>query len=171
MKLLATLSLLLLLTPIWSQSSTDNNFQTKDQTIEVLYSVISGDAGEERDWELFKSLFTLDAKLIPIQTNKQGELKASYLSPQDYIDRSGAWLVENGFFEKEMYREEDCFANICHLFSTYEAFRSSEDTEPFMRGINSIQMMYDNNRWWIINISWQAENKEYPLPTKYLPKH
>ncbi len=171
MKILLSLSFLFLsMQLINSQASLDLSFETKDKTIETLYDVISGDAGVERDWDLFKSLFTLDGKLIPIQKNKEGEIIATYLSPQDYIDRSGAWLIENGFFEKEIFRVEECFGNICHLFSTYEAFRSSKDEEPFMRGINSIQLMYDNKRWWIINISWQAESKEILLPEQYLPK-
>ncbi len=153
-----------------AQDARISPYGTKDQIIKTLYSVISGDAGQERDWDLFRSLFTADAQMIPIQKNREAKVKAEYLSPQDYIDRSGAWLIENGFFEKEIFRKEDCFANICHLFSTYEAFKSSTDKMPFMRGINSIQLMYDENRWWIVNIAWQAENKNDMLPSHYLPK-
>ena len=41
------------------------NVATLDSTIETLYSVISGDKGVQRNWELFKHLFHPDAKLIP----------------------------------------------------------------------------------------------------------
>jgi len=121
-----------------AQNKTKTKFSSKYEITETLYNVISGDAGIERDWELFNSLFTPDAKLIPIQVNKEGEERAQYVSPQGYIDLSGMWLTENGYSEKESFIKEDCFANICHLFSTYEAFKTSKVEEPSMRGIDSI---------------------------------
>jgi uncharacterized protein YciI len=38
-----------------------------------------------------------------------------------------------------------------------------------MRGINSIQLLYDNNRWWVVNIYWSQESKSNPIPEGYLP--
>ena len=95
-------------------------------------------------------------------------LKARYLKPEDYIKSSGEWLVENGFFEKEIHRTVNTFGNIAQVFSTYESFRSETDKYPFMRGINSIQLLYDGKRWWIINVYWAQESKEQPIPTEYL---
>ena len=120
--------------------------QSLDQTINTLYSVISGDKGVERDWSLFKSLFHPDAKLIPSGPSQDGNFQAIYLSPDDYINRSGKWLYENGFHEREIHRVTDIFGNIAHIFSTYEAFRESSDEIPFMRGINSIQLMKTNEK-------------------------
>ncbi|MDO5968854.1 hypothetical protein Q4Q35_03460 [Flavivirga aquimarina] len=98
--------------------------QTLDSTIKTLYAVISGEKGVERDWTLFKFLFKPDAKLIPSGKNKEGNYKVRYMKPDDYIKSSGKWLVENGFFEKEIHREVDIFGNIAQVFSTYEAFKS-----------------------------------------------
>ena len=112
------------------------NKKTIDETINTLYSVISGDKGVERDWDLFKSLFHPDAKLITSGPSQDGDFQAVYLSPDDYINRSGKWLYENGFHEREIHRVNDMFGNIAHIFSTYEAFRESSDEIPFMRGIN-----------------------------------
>jgi hypothetical protein len=141
-----------------------------DSTINTLYEVISGDAGEERNWELFKYLFHEDAKLIPSRKTQNGKHSARYITPDDYINSSGKWLFENGFHEVELKREVDTFGNITHVFSTYESFRTKNDKEPFMRGINSIQLMNDSERWWIINIYWMQESEENPIPEKYLPK-
>ncbi|MDN5200234.1 hypothetical protein QQ008_02650 [Fulvivirgaceae bacterium BMA10] len=146
-----------------------DNVKTIDKTIETLYAVISGEAGEKRDWELFKFLFTPDAKLIPSGKNAEGMVKHRYMSTQDYIDSSGKWLEENGFFEKEIHRKVDSFGSMTHIFSTYESFRSEKDKEPFTRGINSIQLLNDGNRWWIVNIYWTGETEENPIPEKYLP--
>ena len=144
---------------------------TLDSTIETLYSVISGDKGVEREWDLFKHLFHKDAKLIPTGKAEDGKLTARYITPEGYIKSSGKWLFENGFHEVELNRTVQSFGSITQVFSTYESFRSKSDTEPFMRGINSIQLMNDGERWWVINIYWMQESEENPIPEKYLPKN
>ena len=144
--------------------------KTLDNTLETLYGVISGEKGEERNWKLFKYLFKPGAKLIPSNKNKEGVFNVRYLTPDDYIKLSGKWLIENGFFEKEIHRTVNTFGNITQVFSTYESFHSKTDTEPFMRGINSIQLLNDGTRWWVINIYWTQETKDNPILTEYLPK-
>lgn len=144
--------------------------QTLDSTIETLYSVISGDAGEKRDWELFKFLFTSDAQLIPSGPNKEGKVGYRTMTPTGYIESSGEVLETKGFFEKEIYRVTETFGSVTHIFSTYESYRTSTDKKPFTRGINSIQLMNDGERWWILNIYWTGEREDNPIPTKYLPK-
>ena len=147
------------------------NVATLNSTIETLYSVISGDKRVKRDWDLFKHLFHKDAKLIPTGKNPKGKIAARYMSPDDYIKTAGKWLVENGFHELEINRTVQTFGNITQVFSTYESFKSKSDTEPFMRGINSIQLMNDGERWWIINIYWMQESEENPITEEYLPKN
>jgi len=92
------------------------------------------------------------------------------MSPDDYINGSGQWLEENGFFEKEISRKTETFGNITHVFSTYESFHSESDEAAFMRGINSIQLLNDGTRWWVINIYWTQETSDNPIPKAYLPK-
>ena len=149
-------------------NSYSEKVQTIDSTIKTLYSVISGEKGEERNWELFKFLFHKDAKLIPSGTNRQGVNGVRYMTTDEYIQTSGKWLLENGFFEKEIGRKTDRFGNMAQVFSTYESFKTKSDTKPFMRGINSIQLMNDGQRWWIINIFWQGENPQQPIPANYI---
>ena len=138
-----------------------------DSTIETLYNVISAEKDIERNWKLFNYLFESNAKLIPSGKNKYGEYKIRYLSPTDYINSSGSWMKENGFIEKEINRKVETFGNIAHVFSTYEAFTSNTDKKPFMRGINSIQLYNDGDRWWIINVYWTQETQKNPIPKKY----
>ena len=144
--------------------------QTLDSTIENLYAVISGEKGEARDWELMRYLFHPDARLIPSGKKEDDTFGARYMTVDDYINTSGDWLIENGFFEKEIHREVNTFGNITQAFSTYESFRSEADELPFARGINSIQLLNDGNRWWIINIYWTQESEQNPIPEAYLPK-
>lgn len=155
-----------------SAQNTDytKNVTTLDSTLATLYSVVSGEQGKERNWELFKHLFRKDAKLIP--TGRMDDKSTvRYLTPDDYINTSGKWLVENGFHQVEINRETQNFGNIAHVFSTYEAYKNKDDATPFLRGINSIQLFYDGTRWWIINMYWMQESETRAIPELYLPKH
>ncbi len=144
--------------------------ETLDSTIETLYDVISGEAGEKRDWELFRYLFAADAQLLPSGPNSEGKIGYRAMTPNAYVESSGAWLETNGFIEKEIYRVAETFGSVTHVFSTYESFRSETDERPFIRGINSIQLMNDGSRWWILNVYWTGERVDNPIPEKYLPK-
>lgn len=143
---------------------------TMDNTIKTLYKVISGEKGAQRNWKQFKYLFKPDAKLIPSGKNKAGVYQVNYMSPEDYIKSAIKWFGSNGFYEKEILRRVDYFGNMAHVFSSYESFHAETDTEPFMRGINSIQLLNDGNRWWIINIYWSQESKDNPIPEVYLKR-
>jgi len=147
-----------------------NTVNSIDNIIKTLYAVISGEKEEKRDWKLFKSLFHPDAKLIFTQKNKEGKYEATYITPDQYINGPGVWLYENGFFEKEIQKEIDTFGSITQVFSTYESFKTAVDKVPFARGINSIQLFDDGQRWWIINIYWTSESEDNPIPAQYLPK-
>jgi hypothetical protein len=170
--LLLSLAILSCISITYAQDTKDtylNKVKTLDSTIETLYSVISGPKGEARNWELFKYLFSEDAKLIPSGTNRQNVMGYRYLSLDDYIQSSGKWLEENGFFEKELHRKVEQFGSLIHVWSTYESFKNEKDTQAFARGINSIQLLYDGVRYRIINIYWAGENELNPIPENYLP--
>ena len=142
------------------------DLSTIDGTIEALYASISGETGEERDWETFRMLFADNARLIPAGMTPDGNFQYRHLSPEDYITNSGPWLVENGFIEKEIHRVTDKFDPIAHVFSTYTS-RNTEGGEIIDRGINSIQLFNDGNRWWVISIYWTGEREGNPIPEKY----
>ena len=140
-----------------------------DSIMKAVYDVISGDADVERDWDRFRSLFHKEARLIPTGRNPQtGVTGATALTPEGYVERAGPTFVKQGFHEREISRKVDRYGNIVQVFSTYAAFRSKADKEPFMRGINSFQLLFDGKRWWVMNIFWEAETPENPIPKEYL---
>ena len=145
--------------------------QSLDNIIKVLYGVISGDKGVRRDWDRFKHLFIDEARLIPTIRQQDGKTAYRIMTPAEYAQNSGKWLEENGFHEVEISRKVETYGSLVHVFSTYESYRSKSDKEPFARGINSIQLMNDGERWWIVQIYWRGETESLPLPNKYLPRN
>ncbi len=127
----------------------------------ATYDVISGPAGQRRDWNRMRSLFTADARLMP-----KGAAGLRSLSVEDYIATSGPVLEQRGFIEREVHRVTEDYGDIAHVFSTYEA-REREGGPVILRGINSFQLARHGGRWWVVSIMWQAETPQTPLPPRY----
>ncbi|MCE7991221.1 MAG: hypothetical protein HEP71_04540 [Roseivirga sp.] len=167
------LALLLLtcftLTSVSAQEAKTGDVESVDAIIAALYDVISGPAGEKRDWDRMKSLFIPEGRLIPTFKKPDGKVGYLWWSIQEYIDQAGAGLEKNGFFEVEVARKQENYGTVVHLFSTYESRRNLDDEKPFARGINSIQLMYDSERWWIMNVFWRGESPDNKIPQAYLP--
>jgi hypothetical protein len=144
--------------------------------IAAAYDSISGPAGKKRDWDRMRSLFDPGARLIPT-TKDAGEgdpstalrtsLAPQMLDIEGFIARAEQAFEKTGFYEKEVARRTEQFGQIAHVWSTYESRHDPSDAVPFMRGINSIQLFNDGNRWWILSIYWQHESSGHMIPAKY----
>jgi hypothetical protein len=139
-----------------------------DAIVTALYDVISGPSGEERDWNRLRSLFIPSARMIPTALRPNGESGVKVLNVENYIASAEPYLIQNGFFEREIARRVDRFGNVAQVFSTYDSRHKADDPEPFSRGINSIQLLYERGRWWVVTIFWDAERADNPIPEKYL---
>jgi len=142
---------------------------TVDGIIKAIYDVISGPAGQPRDWNRFRSLFAVGGRLVPTGQRPDGTKTMRVITPDEYAAQSGPGLERNGFFEREVARRTEAFGNVMHVFSTYESRRTPADAQPFARGINSIQLVNDGTRWWVMTILWDSERQGNPIPAKYLP--
>src|SRR6476620_6806924 len=142
-----------------------------DAIIAAAYDVISGPAGQNRDWNRERSLFYPDARIMPtasVPGRNDVDLEPQLLDVEKYIARVEP-LLQQGFYETEIARRTEQFGRIAHVWSTYESRYNQDDPAPFMRGINSIQLLNDGRRWWIVSIYWQQENASAPIPQEYLP--
>lgn len=139
-----------------------------DAIIAALYDVISGPAGQRRDWDRFNSLFIPGARLIPTGRAPDGTVRHRVMTPAEYAATSGPVLEERGFFEAEIGRTTERFGNIIHVFSAYDSRTTAADPEPFARGINSIQLLHDGERYWVVSIFWDSERPDNMIPERYL---
>lgn len=137
-----------------------------ESTVQVLYEVISGDPGSPRDWDRFKNLFKPEARLIPTRKDDQGNLTIKAMTPDEYVQLFSS-RISTGFFERELSRKVEEYGSVVHVFSTYET-KEKKDGPVTNRGINSIQLFKDKDRYYVVNIFWCAESMGFPLPDKYL---
>ena len=147
------------------------------QLIDEVYAIISGPAGQERNWPRMRSLFAPHARLsamirqLPPDSMAAGPRPAMIImSLEDWITRSGPFLVREGFFETEIHNEMERYGNVAHVWSTYESRTGSPDSAPIDRGINSFQLIYGEGRWWVYSILWHSEQAGAgTIPEEYLP--
>jgi len=139
-----------------------------DGMIKAYYEVITGPPGRPRQWSRDRTLYIPDLRFVAMGVDRSGRPVASVQSHQQYVDASNAMMVKEGFDEHEIHRVTQRFGNIAHVFSTYETRRAPGG--PLIgRGINSIELFFDGDRWWIASAIWDDERPDNPIPKEYLP--
>src|SRR5690606_6266786 len=129
-----------------------------DAIVTALYDSVSFETGEGPDWARFCSLFEptavlvrIDAAITAVPLRERSEPAIRVSSIEDYVARTTAAIEKGalqGFVERELTRRTEVFADLAQVFSTYE--RSAEAGE-MRRGINSMQLVKDGARWWIVS--------------------
>jgi hypothetical protein len=161
--------------PDWPAAKNPSDVDTVDHLVASLYDVISGPAGKARDWDRFRSLFLPDGRLgvvVPeMPATKDAPARkgdAVFLTPDMYVQRDDSYFKTHGFFERSIANRVEEFGNLIHVWSTYESRHAENDSQPFTRGINSIQIVQARGRFWIASVLFDDERPGLKLPEKYL---
>ena len=154
--------------PANASAARPEDVKSIDSILTALYGVISGPAGE-RDWNRFRSLFLPQARLTAAVKNADGSARIRPMGVEDYAKGAGSYFLQHAFFESPIVNRIETFGNITQVFSSYES-RHATGEAPFARGINSIQLLNDGTRWWIVSILWDEERSDNPLPKEFAAK-
>jgi hypothetical protein len=111
--------------------------------------------------------------LLPPRSEHNPALAA--MDVEAFILWCGRFLKErgiqaDGLYERDSWRTVEAFGNVAQVFSLYESRFTAEDAEPFERGINSIQLVRDDDGWRIAMIAWDFESEGKTIPAKCLPR-
>ena len=161
--------------PNWPAAKNPADVDTIGHLMDALYDVISGPAGQPRDWDRFRSLFLPDGRMgvirpaTPVADGKPASGgDAVFLTPDTYVERDSPYFAKQGFFEHGIHNKIEEFGNLISVWSTYESRHTPTDATPFARGINSLQLVHAQGRYWIASILWDDERPGLTLPDKYL---
>jgi hypothetical protein len=154
-------------TPTGAAEARPEDVRSVAAIVTAYYSIISGEKGEEREWDRFRSLFAPDARFITLRPSPGGMMPV-VLTPEQFIVTNKNYFERGGYFERQVAQKTELYGNIAHVFSTYETRRNKDDPQPYSRGINSMQLIGNGERWWITTIMWDYERKDNPIPPRYL---
>ncbi|RKQ96003.1 hypothetical protein [Maricaulis maris] len=137
-----------------------------ESTIDALYAVISGPVGQERDFNAMRAMFMEGAAMGAVGAGEGGNGAGSVITLDDYIERSGPWLVENGFTERATRTEIDQWGEIAYARSAYEGVNGVTG-EVFLIGVNYITLFKIDGDWKIASILWRTESEDWPVDAAF----
>lgn len=169
---LAALAILLACAPLAAQQTAapaarPSDVASIDAIVTALYDVISGPGEQPRDWDRFRSLFLPGARLLYSRTNQAGEEQLHAMTVEDFIRIvTPVYARGGGFWERDVAHTTDQFGNVAHVFTSYET-RPAADGPVVARGINSVQLVRHQGRWWVASLAWDTERPGNPIPSEY----
>jgi hypothetical protein len=144
----------------------DSALTTLDGVIETLYQAISGPAGP-RNAMADAVLFHPTARLTRTFLDDAGQPRARVMTHAEYVADTASFFAANDFWEREVGRLTHRLESMAHVLSVYEARTRPGDPDPERRGINSIQLFHDGERWWIMNLLWANESAASRIPLEW----
>lgn len=152
------------------QPAIPSDVVTISSIVHTMHLTMSAGAGQKRDWNRLRSLFVPNARLIPVGYGFGGRPDVRAFTLEEFIQRADPLITKDGYYEHEVSQRVQKFGHIAHVWSTYESRHSLND-RPFARGIHSIQLFNDGQRWWIVNIYWETEHGSQLIPKHLLHSH
>lgn len=137
--------------------------------IAASYAAISHPAGKAADLPRFQSLFRPGAQLINVSSQDGKPLLHAGSIEQITRMLQSTQHPERAHFERELARRTEQYGNLAHVWSTYISADGTATPRHGLRGINSISLVNDGKRWWIVSAQWRNETANRPIPPKYLP--
>lgn len=126
---------------------------TIDGIIRAYYEVVSGPAGERSDDQRDRTLHHPNAWLAVANVDGSGKPVVRTMTLDEYHGDNAP--RREPFYEWETDRVTRRSGNMVHVWSSYASARRP-DGEPFARGVNSITLFHDGERWWIMGWMFDA---------------
>src|SRR5579862_318270 len=138
---------------------------TLDELTKALDDAVSGPPDKDR--ACLRDLLLPEARLTPIRKQADSGFSPRILTVDDWITavRSHAGAA---FYEHQINVKSETYGHFAHLWSTYE-IRPTPDGKAEVKGINSIQAVFDGKHWRVLSILWESDATAGPVPERYLP--
>lgn len=140
-----------------------NIVKTIEGTIGETYKIITGERGKNRNWEAFRQLFTPDAQISVLVHDTTGRGIVKTYTLEEFVRIGMKYYEEDGFIEYPLKTIIHEYNGIANVFQSYYAKELDIEEE----GVNSLQLIFDGERWWITSILWTSNMNGVELPKKY----
>jgi uncharacterized protein (DUF1697 family) len=162
------LALMLVAAPLAARADSPppTPFTSAEGVVRELYRLVTIEKGQETDWEAARALFLPEAVIV-LRVSKEA---SQVFDVQGWIDDFKAFnekarVKERGFSEKILVLKPRVFRDIANVFVLYEAAITDSDRPP-TRGVDSIELIKKDGRWWIAAITNDLPNAENPIPAE-----
>jgi hypothetical protein len=142
----------------------EDPLQSAEAVVRELYRLVCVPVGGDTDWEQVRKLFIPEAVIV-LRVSKES---STTFTVQTWIDdfiayNKKARSSERGFEEKIVRLSPMVFRDIAHVLVLYEA-RMLDWSKPASPGVDSIELIRKDGRWWIAAITNDLPNADHPIP-------
>lgn len=146
-----------------------HNVSDIEGIIDAAYAALERAPGDPFNWDLFHELFLPEATLIPNTEQRGGNFEV--MSPQTFIEMVEAVVPiggpnDRGFTESGYHNQIDRYGDIANVMSSYKKHFWGSD-QVLGAGVNSFQLVWNQDRWWIVSIIWDEPYAAGPIPDEY----
>ena len=156
---------LLVCNSIFTQTTAEKyaeDVQSIDAIITAYYDVVSGSS--EDPWQFERDRYIHSPNAFITRLDENGKVESHALEAE-YIPL--ALAPKEDFYEKELKRNVTHFGNLAQVWSAFE-IRTDPEIASNIRGLNSIQLHYENGRWFIDSWTCEMESEKNDLVTRFI---
>ena len=135
-----------------------------DGIVNEVLRYVTGEKGKTRNLEAFRKLFLPSTTFtVLLHDTEQGDAIES-IALNEFVELLKN-PYQNDFKETEIHKVVDEYNGIAQVFQTY----LGEDADGMKeKGLNSYQLIYIYDRWWIASVLWTGDSNGAEIPKKYL---
>jgi len=133
---------------------------------DLMLSILSGPQGEERDWTLYKSLFTEGSTMHMVSPEAPIGKQIKIIPIDTFIIKYSSIYSRDGFFEESTGLVVNEFNGVGNAFQSFYCKNLIGTYEN--RGVNTYQLIFADDRWWITNVAFANETEDIKVPEKCL---
>ena len=153
--------------PDWPKADPADVARIED-VVHAFYSAISTPAGEKLNQTRLRSLFVPHGRIaVSIPPTPSRAADVVFFSVEGYAAKYGA-ETSTGFFDSNPANQIETFGGMAHVYSTFESRRHLADPKPMASGIKSFELLKSGDRWHIVEVYWDWERPDNPIPVRYL---
>ena len=145
------------------QKAFPRDINSPEAIVNAGLNAISVNKGEVADWKRFESLFLPNAQ-VSVLRHKNDTATMLQFSIKEFIKTSSKYASENGFKEYSTGNKIEEYNGVATVFQSYVALHG----ETQVKGVNTYQLVYVEDRWWIASLIWTNNRNGIEVPSQYL---
>ena len=167
---LAALALLLASAlPAGAQGPRDQT--TVEGVMTELDASVTREPGKPFAWDRLRAITLPHTIMLPQVRQTQGQSRVMSVDQFiEWIDTGWQPIIgtprDQGFYERQTNLVVEQYGDVAHAFTTYEK-GPWQPRAVQGRGINSVQLVRRDGKWFVLSITWDEENTAGPLPARY----
>lgn len=139
-------------------------YQSIKKITNKTQQLVSVKKGQKIDTAAFRKLFLPTAHFTVVGKENEKQIHET-MNLNDFLESLTDEYYSQGYFEVNQGQIIEEYNGIAQVI---ESFYGEDSDGVKGYGVNSYQLIYSNNRWWIANMIWTMSNDDgKDIPKKY----